>query len=252
MKVVICGKGGCGKSTIVSLLARQYAQSGRRVLVVDTDESNAGLHRILGTVAPADLLEYFGGKKPMMESFRQARKEETPGTVHCSWSIDEIPEGYISREGNLNLVAIGKIHQAGEGCACPMGVLAKKFLSDLKLMPDDVVIIDTEAGIEHFGRGIDKIADVIVMVIDPSYESLHLAKMVSGMAKTIGVPLYYLLNKIDPDTETTVRECIPDATKIIAEFRQDPVILTAGLKGQQAPSDYPEVQRVIEALETQK
>ena len=46
MKIVICGK--VDVEYIVSLLAEQYAQSGRRVLVVDTDESNAGLHRTLG------------------------------------------------------------------------------------------------------------------------------------------------------------------------------------------------------------
>ena len=41
MKISVCGKGGSGKSTIVSLLAHQSAARGFRTLVVDADESNA-------------------------------------------------------------------------------------------------------------------------------------------------------------------------------------------------------------------
>ena len=63
MKIILCGKGGCGKSTVASLLSYEFAQRGKKVLVVDTDESNYGLHRQLGLPLPADFLEYFGGKK---------------------------------------------------------------------------------------------------------------------------------------------------------------------------------------------
>ncbi len=43
MKISVCGKGGSGKSTVVSLLALQSAARGIQTLVVDADESNAGL-----------------------------------------------------------------------------------------------------------------------------------------------------------------------------------------------------------------
>ena len=48
MKITICGKGGCGKSTVTSLLAKEFARMGKTVLVVNSDESNFGLHRQLG------------------------------------------------------------------------------------------------------------------------------------------------------------------------------------------------------------
>src|SRR4030067_940650 len=47
-KIAVCGKGGTGKSTTVALMARALAAGGHRVLVVDTDESNPGLHRLFG------------------------------------------------------------------------------------------------------------------------------------------------------------------------------------------------------------
>ncbi len=64
MKVLICGKGGSGKSTITALLAKSMAKRGYNVLVVDSDELNFGLHRQLGIGMPEDFMNYLGGKNP--------------------------------------------------------------------------------------------------------------------------------------------------------------------------------------------
>ena len=47
-KIAVCGKGGSGKSTVAALMARGLQDRGARVLVVDSDESNPGLYRVLG------------------------------------------------------------------------------------------------------------------------------------------------------------------------------------------------------------
>jgi CO dehydrogenase maturation factor len=52
MKLSVCGKGGTGKSTIVSLLAFQAAAHEYSVLEIDSDESNTGLYRMLGIREP--------------------------------------------------------------------------------------------------------------------------------------------------------------------------------------------------------
>ena len=67
MKVLICGKGGSGKSTVTALLAKAMARRGYNVLVVDSDESNFGLHRQLGVEMPDDFMNYLGGKKALGE-----------------------------------------------------------------------------------------------------------------------------------------------------------------------------------------
>ena len=63
MKLILCGKGGCGKSTVSALLARAWAARGYQVLVIDADESNFGLHKQLGLNLPEDFTHYFGHKK---------------------------------------------------------------------------------------------------------------------------------------------------------------------------------------------
>ncbi len=36
MKIAVCGKGGCGKSTVTSLLAKALARRGKEILVIDS------------------------------------------------------------------------------------------------------------------------------------------------------------------------------------------------------------------------
>ncbi len=116
MKITICGKGGSGKSTVAALLAREYARRNRAVLVVDTDESNLGLHRLLGTDAPPDLMGYFGGKRAVTEKIMAAMPDLLSlDLVGGTWAIDAIPGDYVSSKNGVRLVAIGKIHDAGEG-----------------------------------------------------------------------------------------------------------------------------------------
>ena len=82
MKISVCGKGGSGKSTVVSLLANAAQARGFRTLVVDSDESNSGLFRMLGFAnPPPPLITLVGGKegikdKPVrhVQSIRKAEK----------------------------------------------------------------------------------------------------------------------------------------------------------------------------------
>lgn len=154
MKILICGKGGSGKSTVAALLAKEIARRGTRVLIVDIDESNFGLYKLLGFEQPRDFMESLGGKKALSERlmrFIRSERREDLSIIPSAFGIQDIPPEVMVGDEMIKLVAIGKIHDFGEGCACPMGALAREFLE--KLYPDGAhVIVDTDAGIEHFGR----------------------------------------------------------------------------------------------------
>ena len=176
MKILICGKGGSGKSTISALLANELASKGYKVLVVDTDESNFGLYKHLGLEQPKDFMDSLGGKAGLRDklmAFIRSEGRERTSMMPDQFSVDDIAPEMIVGKNGIKLVAIGKIHDFGEGCACPMGALAREFLEKLKTN-GEYVIVDTDAGIEHFGRGVEAGCDKIVVVIDPSYESVQL------------------------------------------------------------------------------
>ena len=225
MKLILCGKGGCGKSTISALLARACENRGMNVLVVDADESNFGLHKQLGLPLPKDFTLFFGFKKGIF----QDGAEEVFGD---GWTLEDLPSEYVSRSGAVRLMAMGTIAQACEGCACPMGVLTKTFLEHLKLGNNDIVIVDTEAGVEHFGRGVDRFADAILMVADPSYESIQLAGKITAMGQSFGKPVYLVLNKTDDQQRGIMVAALPPEAEVIAALPLDREILMAGLRGE--------------------
>ena len=143
MKILICGKGGCGKSTIVALLAKEMALRKNKILVIDSDESNIGLHSRLGMQKPDDFMNYFGGKKLLFEKTKEMKNK---------WTLDDLPRDYLAEKENIQLLSMGKIYEFGEGCACPINALSSKFLEIVDLGEGEFLIADTDAGIEHFGR----------------------------------------------------------------------------------------------------
>jgi CO dehydrogenase maturation factor len=243
MKILVCGKGGCGKSTVVALLAKEMATRGNKVLVIDSDESNIGLDSRLGMQKPEDFMNYFGGKKLLFEKTREMKGK---------WGLDDLPRDYLTEKGNIRLLSMGKIYQFGEGCACPINALSSKFLEVLNLRDKEFLIADTDAGIEHFGRGIEKGVDILLAVVDPSRESILLAKKISELGQQVDKPVYYIVNRIgDKETQDLVMNSV-DGERVIAVIPEIRDIFLSGLTGNEIKLDVEGVRRIVDVLESKK
>ena len=248
MKVLICGKGGSGKSTLSALMATGLKNRGYSVLLVDADESNYGLHRMLGISYPIPLLDNLGGKK----GFRQMTASAFPQTSGAlpfkeGMRIDEFPEACIAETDRIKLLVIGKIHHFGEGCACPMGALSKMVLSKLEFAEDEIVIIDTAAGVEHFGRRVDADCDMILDVVDPTFESFVLAKQMRDMALKAGVEIFFILNKVDEKSLEVMHKNID--SRVIAEIPYRDAIYIDNLEGKELKSNFDEIDPICQLIE---
>ena len=140
MKISVCGKGGSGKSTIVALLAERLAAAGKEVLIIDSDESNYGLHRHLGMENPEEFTGFFGGKEEVLNNMMISNF--THQFFEGQWRIGDIPEDYYTEKHGIKLMVSGKIHQANEGCACAMGTVMKQFVSNLRLEENQIAILE--------------------------------------------------------------------------------------------------------------
>ena len=254
MKITVCGKGGCGKSTVSALLAKEFERMGKTVLVADSDESNYGLHRQLGVKLPRDFIEYFGGKE---KAFKTMMAGEILDTVKLSafakkfysepFTLNEIPEEYISRNNGVMLISSGKIHQANEGCACTMNsilkqfikhltvgenVMLKRIINNLILHREDVVLLDMEAGLEHLGRGTTEGMDQFIVVIEPGARSVQTYRNVKRLAEELGVKkVRVVANKIrDVSDEAFVKDRIPESD-LLGFVHYNPEIMNADREG---------------------
>lgn len=230
MKISVCGKGGSGKSVLTSLLANQAISHGLGVLIVDSDESNSGLFKMLGfEKPPLPLMELIGGKKKLKEKMRNPNV-----LAENHLSVKDIPSEHLIRKNGLMLVSIGKILQAFEGCACPMGVLNREFLKKLRLSKNEIAIIDMEAGVEHFGRGIDEGIDRVLLVVEPSFESIALAEKIKKITAGMNRAASAVLNKIDSEkiAHKLKGELKTRDIEVIGTIPNDPLVFEACLEGQ--------------------
>jgi CO dehydrogenase maturation factor len=168
-----------------------------------------------------------------MESSRGGKEAVLP---EGQFGMEDIPPLCLSTKGGVKLLRVGKVKHFGEGCACPMGVLARGLVERLTLKRGEVAIVDTEAGLEHLGRGVERGADLVLMVLDPTFESLSLMERVTTMMKEAGKPFFLVLNRLRPEYENTVRERCP-TERIAAVLPEDPRVNMAGLVGEETPLD---------------
>lgn len=248
MKLMICGKGGCGKSTIAVLMSRTFAGMGRRVLLVDADESNVGLHRLTGTAPAATLLETLGGRSALRPKSRDPFAAACHLFYDQPFALEDIPENCTPGVDGVRLLKIGKIQHFGEGCACPMGGILRPLLANLQAGTDDRIVVDTAAGVEHFGRGVDRHADTIVGIIDPTFESFKMAKKLMALAEGSGTPVTFILNKADERMRAALGSFI-DPAVILGEIPMRDELFAAGLEGRPIQLEVPEVAQFCRRLE---
>lgn len=241
MKIMICGKGGCGKSTLTILLARALNETGRKVLVIDADESNLCLHRLLGAHQPEIMMDSMGGREGTRERLKQAADHQHEDDFFKQvMTFDNLPAGCLAEADGIKLLIVGKIKKFGEGCACMIGGISKAVLSRLQEKENEIVLIDAEAGLEHFGRQVDKSCDLVICIVDPSYESIQMAERARKIAEGAGVETYFILNKVDEDVLKVMTEGL-DPQRIIAAIPRNGDIFIQNLKGQPLTASVPQI-----------
>jgi CO dehydrogenase maturation factor len=178
MKLAVSGKGGVGKTTISAALARIFADQGRRVLAVDSDPS-MNLHTSLGLENPTPVSE--------LKDLIKDRAVIAEGIFNLNPRVDDIPERFSSAKGSLRLLAMGSVKGGGQGCICPESTFLKALLRHLVLDTGDLLVLDTEAGMEHLARGVAEGFDLMLIVTEPTRNSIETANQVHGLSREIGI-----------------------------------------------------------------
>ena len=194
MKVAISGKGGVGKTTLAGILARTFASKGYDVLAIDADP-NANLAINLGfPLAEAQQITPISENDTLIEEKTGVTPDSYGGVFRLSFKVNDIVQRYgIQSPEGINLLVMGVVRNAGQGCMCPANALIRAILRHVILKRDEVIVMDMEAGTEHFGRRTAEHVDVMLIVADANLKALETAKNILNLSKELNVQQAFIV-----------------------------------------------------------
>jgi CO dehydrogenase maturation factor len=109
----------------------------------------------------------------------------------------------------------------------------------LTLREKEIVLVDMEAGIESFGRGVERNCDTVLIVVEPSFESMALAGKIGYMSEGMGIfRVKAILNKVPTEKirQKMIEELDRAGVKVMGTIGYDPELNEAGFEGR-APGE---------------
>jgi len=247
VRLAVTGKGGVGKSTLVALLARVLRDAGHRVIAIDADP-DMNLAALLGVPDATSITPIIAYKELIAErTGTQVGKAAPLFTMNPR--VDDIPERFAVRHNGISLLRMGSLKLGGAGCYCPENAFLKSLVSHLFLGERDVLIMDMEAGVEHFGRGTAQGVDWLLIVLEPTRQSIETGKRIRSLAADIGLTRIGVVGNQCRDARekeflTTAVAPLP----LLGVLPYDEALRKAEQEGRPPETSNPEVEREIAAI----
>ena len=165
--IAVSGKGGTGKTTLSGMIIRFLLDKGKGpILAVDAD-SNSNLNEVLGV----EISSTIGNAREVM------KKDVPVGMTKDIWFEYKVQEALTEAKG-FDLIAMGR--PEGPGCYCAANTLARKCL-DILTGNYKYIVIDNEAGMEHFSRLTTRDVNLLFIVSDSSQRGILTASRIRDL-----------------------------------------------------------------------
>ncbi|MHB8718288.1 MAG: nucleotide-binding protein [Candidatus Dormibacteria bacterium] len=195
MKIAIAGKGGTGKTTLTGVLARQWGRAGHRVTAIDVDPNPT-----LATTLGIDAVRAAEAATLPGDAFERVELSNGGAILRLRTPVEEVIQR-VGLEGpdGVTLVIAGRVEHAARGCNCGTHAAVRAVLAAIAESEQDVILLDMEAGVEHFSRAAGTLAhaDALVILVEPFYKSLVTAASVVSLSSELGIPRRFVVaNKV--------------------------------------------------------
>jgi CO dehydrogenase maturation factor len=193
--IAVSGKGGTGKTTFAGMMIRHLLDKGKGpILAVDAD-SNSNLNEVLGV----PLRSTIGEAREMM------KKDVPTGMTKDIWFEYKVQESLVEAKG-FDLIAMGR--PEGPGCYCAANTLARKCL-DLLTGNYRYIVIDNEAGMEHFSRLTTRDVDLLFILSDPSRRGILTASRIRDLTHELDLHIVrevLVINRVQGELAPDISE----------------------------------------------
>lgn len=218
MKIAVVGKGGSGKSTVSWALVNYLTKiKNKKVLAVDADH-NMDLTSCLGyQITDNTKLFYhsdqdFRAVTGMPPSGRFAQYLELKPHSFSYNPSDDFLHKYLNKiNDNLDLLEMGLGDESimyGDKCSHGLSAPLKYMLPTLTPKNDSWVVIDSVAGADMVNFGLYFGCDMVLCVVEPSSNSIKVAKQLKQLCAEQYIPLAFVLNKFDKDNAAIFEESL--------------------------------------------
>jgi CO dehydrogenase maturation factor len=224
--IAITGKGGTGKTAVAALLVRYLSKKGKFLLAVDAD-ADTNLPETLG----CETAKTVGEAKEFLQAEITKPKPDNPDMNKEAILKSKVYE-IIEEMPGYDLLVMGR--PEGSGCYCYVNNLLRGIMDQL-IINYDVVIIDAEAGLEHFSRKIIRDIDDLIVVTDASRRGFRTAERIHELVDELGSNIgriHVIANKVTASNREELVKLADDLRlNLIGMIPLDPKIEEMDIKG---------------------
>ena len=197
MRIAVLGKGGAGKTTVCSNLAKLYRKWGFGVYAVDADPVG-GLGAALGISQ-----EQLESVKPIYDMREFIDDSNSDGALYLlSPDVSEASGNFSLSTDGITFLRMASTKTGGSGCYCKENAFLKALLNSLVLKENEVAVLDMCAGIEPLTRGVVQGADLALVVTEPGRKSVDIAMSIRKLSQQLGVKdIRFIGNKVRREKE---------------------------------------------------
>ena len=272
MRIAIAsGKGGTGKTTVATNLARVIELHGDTVAYVDCDVEEPNGHIFLKPVVEksepavlpypivdngrciscgkcAEICQYRAivmlGDDPFV----------TPEMCHACggcWLVCPV-EAITPAEREIGIIetgisdGVGFVHgklAIGQIMSPPLIRMVKSRIPE-----DSIAVVDCPPGTSCPVVTAVQDADYVLLVTEPTPFGLHDLKLAIEVVRKLGIPHGVFINRADIGTSETERYCEQRSVEILEQFPDNRAVAEAYSKGELASDALPEVRELYESL----
>jgi CO dehydrogenase maturation factor len=200
--IAVAGKGGTGKTTTAALIIRSLLRRGKTPLLAIDADPNANLADSLGV----KIQDSIGS---VLSDFMRDRAQLPAGMTKQAYLDMKFHQ--ILKEGkDMDMLVMGC--PDGPGCYCAANSILKDYFDNLsKNYP--YIVVDNEAGMEHFSRKTAARIDALILCSNYSLKGLKTVKTLSDMVDSLKIDVggrYLLVNRTPEELEPEFLDGVKD------------------------------------------
>lgn len=156
----------------------------------------------------------------------------------------------------FDLLVMGR--PEGSGCYCAVNNMLRKIIETLS-SNYDVIVIDTEAGLEHLSRRTTQNVDIMLVVTDISKRGMLTAQRIGELSSELDITfqkMFLVLNRVKPENEEEIRKkADKTGLEVIGTIYEDDLVEDYDIEGKpliELSFDSNPVKSVLEILSHMK